>query len=298
MSKQTKRPMPERPDDAEAPQSQNRMAAEDVCLLPAARQGGGHVHGARRRLPAEAGRLHLHVSRLERAEERSERQHSGAAETGDRRLGRSQADRERGANAAGHAVPGLQGKRRAVQERLLPAGAHRRRRHRAVPRVHGTLSAGQDAARVAVRLDGAQAIAGRRSPAPRCCSSPIPTTACAKASSAPGAACSSRSCTSSTARNIRRAEDFDILDGSSGQAAYTDWRHNSVLITIDEAKSSPTSYRRGERSAVYEVLKNVVDPAPKRCRFKSKYGRPFDGMSYCLVHGGVQPRRRDRDPGQ
>jgi hypothetical protein len=77
-----------------------------------------------------------------------------------------------------------------------------------------------------------------------------------------------------------RAEDFDILDGTSGQAAYTDWRHNSVLITIDEAKSSPTSYRRGERSAVYEVLKNVVDPAPKRCRFKSKYGVPFDGVSY------------------
>jgi hypothetical protein len=77
-----------------------------------------------------------------------------------------------------------------------------------------------------------------------------------------------------------RAEDFDILDGSSGQAAYTDWRHNSVLITIDEAKSSPTSYRRGERSAVYEVLKNLVDPAPKRCRFKSKYGIAFDGMAY------------------
>ena len=77
-----------------------------------------------------------------------------------------------------------------------------------------------------------------------------------------------------------RAEDFDILEGSSGQAAYTDWRPNSVLITIDEAKSSPTSYRRGERSAVYEVLKNIVDPAPKRCRFKVKYGKPFDGMSY------------------
>jgi hypothetical protein len=77
-----------------------------------------------------------------------------------------------------------------------------------------------------------------------------------------------------------RAEDFNILDGSSGQAAYTDWRHNSVLVTVDEAQSSPTSYRRGERCAVYEVLKNVVDPAPKRCRFKAKYGQPFDGVSY------------------
>jgi hypothetical protein len=78
-----------------------------------------------------------------------------------------------------------------------------------------------------------------------------------------------------------RAEDFDIIDGSSSQSTYTDWRHNSVLVTVDEAKSSPTSYRRGERSAVYEVLKNVVDPAPKRCRFKAKYGQAFDGVSYC-----------------
>ncbi len=95
-----------------------------------------------------------------------------------------------------------------------------------------------------------------------------------------------------------RAQSFDILDGSSSQAAYTDWMHNSVLVTIDEAKSSATSYRRGERNAVYEVLKNIVDPAPKRCRFKAKYGQAFDGMSLLHVLGGVQPRRRDGDPGQ
>jgi hypothetical protein len=77
-----------------------------------------------------------------------------------------------------------------------------------------------------------------------------------------------------------RAEDFNILDGSSDQARFTDWRHGTVMTTIDEAHSSPTAYRRGERSAVYEVLKNIVDPAPKRCHFKAKYGKPFDGMAY------------------
>jgi hypothetical protein len=78
-----------------------------------------------------------------------------------------------------------------------------------------------------------------------------------------------------------RAQSFNILDGSSSQSAYNDWMHNSVLVTVDEAKSSPTSYRRGERSAVYEVLKEIVDPAPKRCSFKGKYRVAFDGMSYC-----------------
>lgn len=76
------------------------------------------------------------------------------------------------------------------------------------------------------------------------------------------------------------AQDFDILDGSSSQAAYTDWLHNRLLATVDESKSSPTSYRRGERNAAYEVLKNIVDPAPKQRFFKGKYRPAFDGMQY------------------
>jgi hypothetical protein len=78
-----------------------------------------------------------------------------------------------------------------------------------------------------------------------------------------------------------RSQSFNILDGTSSQSTYNDWMHNSVLVTVDEAKSSPTSYRRGERSAVYEVLKDLVDPAPKQHNFKVKFGRWFDGMSYC-----------------
>jgi len=52
-------------------------------------------------------------------------------------------------------------------------------------------------------------------------------------------------------------------------------------VTVDESRTSPTSYRRGERSAVYDVLKDIVDPAPKQMNFKSKYGKAFDAMSYC-----------------
>jgi len=78
-----------------------------------------------------------------------------------------------------------------------------------------------------------------------------------------------------------RTQSFNVLDGTSGQSAYTDWMHGSVLVTVDESRTSPTSYRRGERSAVYDVLKDIVDPAPKQMNFKSKYGKAFDAMSYC-----------------
>jgi len=50
---------------------------------------------------------------------------------------------------------------------------------------------------------------------------------------------------------------------------------------VDESRTSPTAYRRGERNAVYDVLKDIVDPAPKRMHFKGKYRGAFDGMSYC-----------------
>ena len=80
-----------------------------------------------------------------------------------------------------------------------------------------------------------------------------------------------------------RSEDFNILDGSSGQSAFTDWMHGTVLVTVDEAQTSATAYRRGERKSVYEVLKNVVDPAPRHRRFKVKHGQAFDGISYCSI---------------
>jgi hypothetical protein len=80
-----------------------------------------------------------------------------------------------------------------------------------------------------------------------------------------------------------RTQSFSILDGSSGQSAYNDWLHGSVLVTVDESQTSATAHRRGERKSVYEVLKNYVDPAPTRHRFNPK-GRPaFDGWSYCSI---------------
>ncbi len=81
-----------------------------------------------------------------------------------------------------------------------------------------------------------------------------------------------------------RSQSFSVLSGRSSQSNFNDWLHNTILVTVDEMRSaSPTEHRRGERSAVYEVLKDIVDPAPKRHRFNVKYGAPFDGMSYCSI---------------
>ena len=78
-----------------------------------------------------------------------------------------------------------------------------------------------------------------------------------------------------------RAQSFSIIDGSSSQATYNSWLHGNVLVTVDESKTSATAHRRGERKSVYEVLKDVVDPAPKGHTFNVKYGRAFWGYSYC-----------------
>ena len=78
-----------------------------------------------------------------------------------------------------------------------------------------------------------------------------------------------------------RSQTFSMLDGSSHQAGFSDWMHGAVLVTVDESKSSATAHRRGERNAAYEVLKDLVDPAPKLRNFKVKYGKAFDDMSYC-----------------
>jgi hypothetical protein len=80
-----------------------------------------------------------------------------------------------------------------------------------------------------------------------------------------------------------RSQSFAIVSGTSGQSDYNDWLHGSVLVTIDEAKTSPTAYRRGERNATYEILKELVDPAPKQHRFNGKNRQAFDGMSYASI---------------
>ena len=75
-------------------------------------------------------------------------------------------------------------------------------------------------------------------------------------------------------------EDFSIITGTSSQAVYTDWQAYSVLTIVDEAHTSPTAYRSGEKRSVYTALKNCIDPAPRRRTFKIKRLQAFDAMSF------------------
>jgi Family of unknown function (DUF5906) len=78
-------------------------------------------------------------------------------------------------------------------------------------------------------------------------------------------------------------QDFRTLVGSGGQADFTDWLHNRVLVTCDEARSSPTFYRRGEREVAYEALKRAIDPAITERTFTAKYLQAFKGRCHASI---------------
>lgn len=78
-------------------------------------------------------------------------------------------------------------------------------------------------------------------------------------------------------------EDFNILTGTSSQAVYTDWQANCVLVSVDEASTSPTAHRKGEKRSVYTALKSCLDPAAKRRSFKVKGLPAYDGVSFCSI---------------
>jgi hypothetical protein len=67
--------------------------------------------------------------------------------------------------------------------------------------------------------------------------------------------------------------DFDVFTGRSAQGVYTDWAAYSVLVTVNEAKDTPGSGQWAERRAVYERLKELVDPRAIERTFTAK-GRP------------------------
>jgi hypothetical protein len=67
-----------------------------------------------------------------------------------------------------------------------------------------------------------------------------------------------------------RTIDFDVFSGKSAQGVYTDWAAYSLLVTVSEAKDTAESGRWADRRAVYERLKEIVDPRPVERMFTSK----------------------------
>ena len=70
-----------------------------------------------------------------------------------------------------------------------------------------------------------------------------------------------------------RTIDFDVFTGRSSQGVYTDWAAYSTLVVVNEAKDTPESGKWADRRAVYERIKELVDPAPVERMFTPK-GRP------------------------
>jgi len=67
--------------------------------------------------------------------------------------------------------------------------------------------------------------------------------------------------------------DFDVFTGSSAQGIYTDWGAYATVITVNEAKDTADSGHWANRRAVYERLKELVDPRAIERTFLSK-GKP------------------------
>jgi hypothetical protein len=74
--------------------------------------------------------------------------------------------------------------------------------------------------------------------------------------------------------------DFDVFTGRSAQGIYTDWGAYATLVTVNEAKDTPEAGRWADRRAVYERLREIVDPRAIERTFIKKGSQAFSGLSF------------------
>jgi hypothetical protein len=77
-----------------------------------------------------------------------------------------------------------------------------------------------------------------------------------------------------------RPLSFDVFTGRSPQGVYTDWGANAIMVIVDESKDSVESGRWSEQRAVYERLKEIVDPRPVERTFTIKYQQAFVAKAF------------------
>jgi hypothetical protein len=77
-----------------------------------------------------------------------------------------------------------------------------------------------------------------------------------------------------------RAIDFDVFSGRSAQGVYTDWAAYATLVTVSESKDTPESGRWTAQRAVYERIKEIVDPRPTRRTFMRKGQPAFEATCF------------------
>jgi hypothetical protein len=74
--------------------------------------------------------------------------------------------------------------------------------------------------------------------------------------------------------------DFDVFAGRSAQGVYTDWAAYATLVTVAESKDTPESGRWTAQRAVYERIKEMVDPRAVERTFQRKGLPAFRAMCF------------------
>lgn len=78
-------------------------------------------------------------------------------------------------------------------------------------------------------------------------------------------------------------QSFDVIAGTSAQAAYDDWLAESVIVTVDEARIDPNGGRFGNRQATYERLKEIVDPSVRTRTLQVKGKQRFTAKVFASL---------------
>lgn len=88
-----------------------------------------------------------------------------------------------------------------------------------------------------------------------------------------------------------RPQDFNVFAGTSSQAVFTDWAAKAVLVTVSELKDAPEAGRWSTRNAVYEKLKEMVEPRKTERTFQRK-GLPSIQL-HCFASYLIATNHRD-----
>lgn len=78
-------------------------------------------------------------------------------------------------------------------------------------------------------------------------------------------------------------QSFDVLSGTSSQAVYDDWLAESVIVTVNEAKTDINDGRFAARAATYERLKEIVDPSVRTLTLNRKGEKRFAAQVYASL---------------
>ena len=77
--------------------------------------------------------------------------------------------------------------------------------------------------------------------------------------------------------------DFDVFSGQSSQAQFTDWQANTLILGVSEAKDTVDAGRYTTKRAVFERIKEVIEPRAIRKTVTPK-GRPaYTAICYGMV---------------